>query len=163
MCGLNLKATHPNTRSSKQKQYTDGNATNYVAELDCLTHSQTPPSKRLLSSNVGLCLALVFMIFAWGTSYKLSLYKVENLTSSTPAKVCTRGSDAAKSDFDHAADGRDAAPMLICLASLVTRYRDAEERPLDRSSHIVMSDRSPLRRAPILYLRPPPHEQDSLD
>jgi hypothetical protein len=120
-------------------------------------------SKGLFSSHGMLCLALVCMIFAWGTGYKLSLYKVECGTSSAPAKVCTRGSDAAKSTFDHAADGPTVALRPLYAAVLISLARGAEEHAVDRPGDEVVSDLSPLRRAPILYLRPPPYEGHFLD
>ena len=103
------------------------------------------------------------MIFVWGTGYKLSLYKVESGTSSAPAKVCTRGSDAAKSAADHAADRRMVAQkplLLLALFSLDQGYETYRANPLREE---VVSDLSPLSRAPILYLRPPPGEGLSLD
>jgi hypothetical protein len=128
-----------------------------------MTQSRTSESEGLLSSCGILCVALVFMIFAWGTGYKLSLYKVESGTSSAPAKVCTRGSDAAKSALDHAADGPTVAQRPLCVAVLISLDQGVEEHPVDQRSDDVVSDLSPLSRAPILYLRPPPDAEHSLD
>ena len=77
-------------------------------------------SKGLLSIYGVLCLILAFLVFAWGTSYKLSLYNRGH--ESTPAKVCTRGSDAAKSALDDAADGRTVAraPLSMAVLSLIS-------------------------------------------
>jgi len=124
---------------------------------------RTSEPKRLLSSYGLLCVALVFMIFAWGTGYKVSLYKVENGTATAPAKVCTRGSDAAKSALDHAADGPMVAQSFLHVAVLLSLDQGAEEHPVDQRSDDVVSDLSPLSRAPILYLRPPPDTEHSLD
>jgi len=120
-------------------------------------------SKGLLSSYGVLCVALVFMIFAWGTGYKLSLYTVEGRISSAPAKVCTRGSDAAKSAFDHAADGPTVAQRPRWVALLLSLDQRVEEHAVDQRSDEIVSDLSPLSRAPILYLRPPPDAGHSLD
>jgi hypothetical protein len=128
-----------------------------------MTQSRTSKSEGLLSTCSILCVALVFMIFAWGTGYKLSLYNVEGGTSSAPAKVCTLGSDAAKSALDHAADGPAVAHTPLYLAVLIALDPGAEEHPVDQRSDDVVRDVSPLRRAPILYLRPPPAAEHSLD
>jgi hypothetical protein len=128
-----------------------------------MTQSRTSEPKGLLSFWSVLCVALVFMIFAWGTAYKLSLYNnVEGGTSSAPAKVCTLGSDAAKSALDYAADGPSVAHGLLCTV-LVSIDPGAEEHPADQRIADVVSDLSPLSRAPILYLRPPPNAEHSLD
>lgn len=111
----------------------------------------------------GLYLALAFMICAWGTSYKLSLYKAEGTLSFAPAKVCTRGSDAAKSAVDHAATARSLAQIPILVAALFSLDVAPETYPADSRREDAIVDRSPLRRAPILYLRPPPAERLSLD
>ena len=65
-------------------------------------------------------MVLPFMICAWGTAYKLSLYKTE--TNSAPAKVCTRGSDAAKSSVSQAIDWPQSQWEWRCNA-------DARELP----------------------------------
>jgi hypothetical protein len=103
------------------------------------------------------------MIFAWGTGYKLSLYKVESAPCSAPAKVCTRGSDAARNAIDHAAD--DPVPAQASLIATVLFSLDsfAEPYAIHRLQDEVASDLSPLSRAPILYLRPPPDQANALD
>jgi hypothetical protein len=69
-----------------------------------------------------LCLVLPVLIFVWGTAYKLSLYKTDQ--GGAPAKVCTRGSDAAKTVVSQAINGRKvlgngtAAPMLAGFSLL---------------------------------------------
>jgi hypothetical protein len=103
------------------------------------------------------------MVFVWGTSYKLSLYKVERATTSAPAKVCTRGSDAARSAVDQAADGPQVGQTALLVAALFDFDETAETYPLDRRREEAVHDLSPLRRAPILYLRPPPYEGHLLD
>ena len=96
------------------------------------------------------------MVFAWGTSYKLSLYNPGH--EGSPAKVCTRGSDAAKNALEHAADGDTLAPALFSMAVLFSLPQGTENYSLDRLRDEVATDLSPLGRAPILYLRPPPDE-----
>jgi hypothetical protein len=115
--------------------------------------------KGLLSFYGVLCLSLAFMVFAWGTSYKLSLYKAGR--ESSPAKVCTRGSDAAKAALDDAADGHPVAQAPLGMAVLFSFIQGTEDYPIDRLRDEVVSDLSPLCRAPILYLRPPPDERRS--
>ena len=117
-------------------------------------------TKGLLSFSGALCLALAFMVFAWGTNYKLSLYHADH--SSSPAKVCTRGSDNAKSVLDHAANGRTVghatlSTLLLFSVLVMTEMRST----MWRRAEVVM-DLSPLSRTPILHLRPPPRMQRSL-
>ena len=101
------------------------------------------------------------MVFVWGTNYKLSLYKAGHQGS--PAKVCTRGSDAAKNALDHAAGDSAAAHPPLSIAILSSPLQRIENYCLDRLSDDAVSDRSPLNRAPILHLRPPPDNGRSLD
>ena len=99
------------------------------------------------------------MVFAWGTNYKLSLYKVGHEAS--PAKVCTRGSDAAKNALDHAAGGSTVVHTPLSMAVLFSPLQGTEDYPVDRLRDEAIIDRSPLGRAPILYLRPPPDNRVS--
>ena len=101
------------------------------------------------------------MVFAWGTSYRLSLYKAGR--ESSPAKVCTRGSDAAKSELDQAAGAHTLDQLPFRIAALFALPQGTEDYSLDRLRDEAVSDQSPLSRAPILYLRPPPDERRSLD
>jgi hypothetical protein len=125
--------------------------------------SQTRISERkgLLSFYGVLCVYLAFMVFAWGTSYKLSLYNPGH--ESSPAKVCTRGSDAAKNALEHAADGHALSPAPVCIAVLFAFPQGPEDYALDRLRDEAMIDLSRLNRAPILYLRPPPDKRPLLD
>ena len=117
--------------------------------------------KGSLSVSGFLCLTLAFMVFAWGTNYKLSLYKAGH--ESSPVKVCTRGSDAAKSALDQAAGAPTLAQMPLRIAALFSLPQGTEVHSLERPSDEAVSDLSPLSQAPILYLRPPPDERRSLD
>jgi hypothetical protein len=101
------------------------------------------------------------MVFAWGTNYKLSLYKTGHETS--PAKVCTRGSDAAKSALVHAASSTKVEHALLSITVLFSPIQGTENPPACRPRDEVIIDRSPLGRAPILYLRPPPYEGCAID
>jgi hypothetical protein len=75
-----------------------------------------------------LCVVLPFLIFGWGTSYKLSLYKTDHGVA--PAKVCTRGSDAAKTGVSQAVNGRKivgngpAAPIPASFSFLRPRSQN---------------------------------------
>jgi hypothetical protein len=120
-----------------------------------------PAAKGLLSFGGVLCVSLAFMVFAWGTNYKLSLYKAGHETS--PAKLCTRGSDAEKSALDHAACTHTLAQMPFRIAALFSLPQWTEDYSADRLTNEAVSDLSPLRRAPILYLRPPPSKGRSLE
>jgi hypothetical protein len=131
--------------------------------LQCGAQTRVSVPKGFLSLYGGLCLALALMIFAWGTGYKLSLYKVVGGPCSAPAKVCTRGSDAAKSAATHLADGQDVAQTPVLVASLYSLDERAGSYPVDRQRGEAAMDLSPLRRAPILNLRPPPSQGRPLD
>jgi hypothetical protein len=98
-------------------------------------------------------MVLPFAIFAWGTAYKLSLYKTKKMGA--PAKVCTRSSDAAKSSVNQVIDGRKlvgngiARPPLVDLSVVLLGRRKvalAEARQTNL----------PLQFSPILAARPPP-------
>jgi hypothetical protein len=108
-----------------------------------------------------LCISLVLTVFAWGTGYKLSLYNPGH--ESSPAKLCTRGSDPAKNALEHAVGGNAVAQAPLISAVLFSLPQETEDDPLDRLSDDAVSDLSPLSRAPILYLRPPPDEGRALD
>jgi hypothetical protein len=131
------------------------------AEMERVPQTRIAEQKGLLSFYGILCVSLAIMVFAWGTSYRLSLYKAEH--QSFPAKVCTRGSDAAKNAFDQAADGHTLAQTPFIMAVLFSLPEGTEDRSFDRLSDETVSDLSPLSRAPILYLRPPPDEGRALD
>jgi hypothetical protein len=108
-----------------------------------------------------LCVSLAFMVFAWGTSYKLSLYKAEHQGS--PAKLCTRGSDPARNALDHAAGGSAVAHAPLNIAVLFSPLQGTGDDLVDRLRDEAIIDRSPLSRAPALNLRPPPDEGRVLD
>jgi hypothetical protein len=118
-----------------------------------MSQTRISEPKGLVSFYGVLCVYLAIMVFAWGTSYKLSLYHPGH--ESSPAKVCTRGSDAAKSALDQAAGAPTLAQMPL--------PQGTEVHSLERPSDEAVSDLSPLSQAPILYLRPPPDERRSLD
>jgi hypothetical protein len=99
------------------------------------------------------------MVFAWGTNYKLSLYKAGHQDS--PAKVCTRGSDPSKNALDHAEGGNALAQASPSIAVLFSLPQGTEDYPFDRLSDEAVSDLSPLSGAPILFLRPPPYQRVS--
>jgi hypothetical protein len=129
--------------------------------LESISQTRILGSKRLLSFGGALCVSLAFMVFAWGTNYKLSLYKTGHETS--PAKLCTRGSDAAKNAMGHTAGARTLAPTPLRIAALFSHPRETKSYPADWLSSEAICDLSPLRRAPILYLRPPPDKRRWLD
>jgi len=132
--------------------------------LENVSPTRTSRPEELFSFCGVLCVFLAIMVFAWGTNYKLSLYKAGH--EGSPAKVCTRGSDAAKNAVAQSARGGAAAAAteapsdVAVLSSLVRR---TETFPVDWLRDEAVIDRSPLSRAPILYLRPPPDERFFLD
>jgi hypothetical protein len=117
-------------------------------------------AKRLPLFRVVLCFSLSFLVFAWGTNYKLSLYKAHR--EGSPAKVCTRGSDAAKSVLEQAVErcameqAPFATPLLVPLFDS-TEYNRSDQLRDETSGHLL-----PLSQSLILHLRPPPDDQRSL-
>jgi hypothetical protein len=130
------------------------------AKLEGAIPTRAAKAKGLLSLRGVVCLLLGFMVFAWGTNYRLSLYKTEHRIS--PAKVCTRGSDAAKNALDHVADGHNTTQSPPGMAVLSSLFPETRDLLFDRLSDDSVIDLSPLSSAPILYLRPPPDELLSL-
>ena len=121
--------------------------------MDAFKHARPSRSEWRFSLCRLLCVVLPLLIFAWGTAYKLSLYKTD--PGGAPAKVCTRGSDAAKNIVTQAIDGRKvigngaALPMLVSFPILQPRHRDVA---WFESYKAIL----PLHSWPILAARPPP-------
>lgn len=126
-----------------------------------MSQSRIAEPKGSVSFCGALCVSLAIMVFAWGTSYKLSLYYAGHENS--PAKVCTRGSDAAKSAVDHSVGGNTVVHTPLGIPDRFSPLQGAGDIPVDRLRDEAIIDRSPLSRAPILYLRPPPFDGLSLD
>jgi hypothetical protein len=100
---------------------------------------------------------LSLMIFAWGTSYKLSLYKPDHGVA--PAKVCTRGSDAAKSYVSAALNGRRTVghgivPSLPVYVSVAVP--EVREVASEQAKQVTLR----LLSVPIRAARPPPFRFD---
>ena len=131
------------------------------AKLEKASQNRNPIHKGLISFYGAVCISLAFTVFAWGTAYRLSLYSPGCETS--PAKLCTRGSDSAKDALDHAAGGNAVAHAPLGIAVLFSLLQGADGYPVDRLRDEAVIDLSPLSRAPILCLRPPPDEGRSLD
>jgi hypothetical protein len=121
--------------------------------LNALTHTRWSQPKWRFPLCGLLSVILPFMILAWGTAYKLSLYK--SSVNGAPAKVCTRGSDAAKSGVSAAIDGRKIVGTGL-MPSLPVKFRLATPEPID----VALSDATqivlPLQSAPVHAARPPP-------
>jgi hypothetical protein len=100
------------------------------------------------------------MVFVWGTTYKLSLYKAGRERS--PAKVCTRGSDAAKNALEQATDGTIVVQTPIRVTGIVDLLRSTGDSRFDRLRDQQADKISFVRQSPILYFRPPPDGQLSL-
>lgn len=119
-------------------------------------------SKARVGLPFGMKAALLFLaiaVFIWGLQSKLALYKASS--HDAPAKLCTRASDAAKSDCDHATDGGklEQGTLLPALLSL-TRLMPLHLLPSDAQDELARC-LSPLRSTPILHLRPPPVEPNA--
>jgi hypothetical protein len=106
-------------------------------------------------------LLLALMVFAWGTAYKLSLYKASPKDGTAPAKLCTRASEAARSALRDAADGQ-----ALTLVSLATLFFAGAVTSHDLCARGV-EDGQPVHPSPFhppaaLDLRPPPMRALSL-
>jgi hypothetical protein len=103
--------------------------------------------------------ALAFAVFAWGTSYKLSLYHHEYSGRTMPeAKLCTRASDAAR--LNVAAAVNNAHPetsSLLPLLYLLTQSHPHAEQPVPQ---LARRNTPPTPGetgfSPHLFFRPPP-------
>jgi hypothetical protein len=128
-----------------------------TTELQAAFQTRRFEARGLLSFRRVLCVSLSLMVFVWGTTYKLSLYKAERALS--PAKLCTRGSDAAKNALEQATDGRIVARAPIRITWVINLLvcngdsRFARLRDQEAGTPLL------LRLFPRLYLRPPPDEQ----
>jgi hypothetical protein len=131
------------------------------AKLEKASQNRNALHKGLIAFYGVVCISLAFTVFAWGTSYKLSLYTGDH--QSSPAKLCTRGSDTTKNGLDHATGGKAVVRAHQGIAVLFSPLQKAQAYIFDRPSDEAVSDLSPLSRAPILYLRPPPDDGRTLD
>lgn len=129
--------------------------------LEIVSHTRSLIQRRLISFYGVVCITLALSVFAWGTSYKLSLYTTHH--QSSPAKLCTRGSSPAKSALNHAVGAGSVAPASLRMAIFFSLPQRMEVLFFDRLGEEAVSDLSPLGQAPILYLRPPPDEGRSVD
>ncbi len=101
-------------------------------------------------------LLLAFMVFVWGTGYKLSLYKSLREDGSTPAKLSTRTSDVAQSELQDAT--ADPRPIKIVSVATPLPIPSAKQRTSSRDG---IEDGQPINPTPFhppsaLDLRPPP-------
>jgi len=105
-----------------------------------------------------LFLLLALMVFAWGTGYKLSLYKAPPKDGTAPAKLCTRSSDKAWSAIFDATQGSEptallSLPTLLFAAALT--YRTLGPRDIEDGQPMHPS---PFHPPSALDLRPPPRK-----
>jgi hypothetical protein len=104
---------------------------------------------------VGLFLVLGALVVLWGTEYKLSLYKAEP-TMQTPAKLCTRSSDTARSQVHLAIrPAETAAPLPDTITVSVDADRHGAEA-VALATPVDVSLPSSPREAPQVAFRPPP-------
>lgn len=99
---------------------------------------------------LGIC------VVAWGAAYKCSLYKSQQEQAKTlQAKLCTRASEAAKSDVEYTVKGgNDTAFILIALTQLF-------DLPVFKAVDAVLDDFQPhpvptLEHSSPHLRRPPP-------
>jgi len=101
-------------------------------------------------------LLLALLVFAWGTGYKLSLYKALREDGSTPAKLCTRISDMAKSALldsteDHRVRTLHSFVAPLCAPAIASH--DWTRRSMEDGQAV---NPSPFHPPAALDLRPPP-------
>jgi len=121
--------------------------------LNAFIQHRRPQSNSRLPLVGLLCVILSFMIFAWGTSYKLSLYKPDE--GLAPAKVCTRGSDVAKSMVSHAIDGRKPiAQNIVASLPVYASNQFSDVQSLGWLEALTVF--TPLPSSTIRAARPPP-------
>lgn len=128
--------------------------------LTVTLHSR-PCSTRRLGQILAITLPLLLgmMVLAWGTGYKVSLYKVKpEANTSAPVKLCTRSSDVAKSDVDSATSHHEAvqAPLVFALLSF-SESEPQTIRALSSRTDFVLVPPS-LYLIPSVDRRPPPSE-----
>ena len=102
-------------------------------------------------------LLLALMVLGWGTGYKLSLYHSHATRAATPAKLCTRASDMAKSELDRAATRtvvEHRTPLWAVLVVSGIELFPTLRREEDGSGLVPKA--SPSRFSPASYRRPPP-------
>lgn len=109
-----------------------------------------------------LVLLLALSIFAWGTSYKLSLFTGSQPGGVPPAKLCKLTSDNAKSQVDHAVEGHTVALSSVSADTGSTLRENVFvlHEQVARSGGI--ESLAPLRSAPVLHLRPPPSSDEPM-
>jgi hypothetical protein len=112
------------------------------------------PTSRLKAT---VLLLMALSVLVWGTTYKLSLYKSSAEQYRTPAaKLCTRGSEAAKNNVDasvHEVPSRAAVPVATSVELLNETERRAHVLPVEPPRPRAFLA---VRYAPALFLRPPP-------
>ena len=101
-------------------------------------------------------LLLALAVIAWGTSYKLSLYKASGAEGLTPAKLCTRASDIVKGQLDDATDGHNILHQVSLPNFVRVQVKLAFPIFCRIAQDGLASEFSPLLEAPVLHLRPPP-------
>lgn len=105
-------------------------------------------------------LLLALLVFAWGTSYKLSLYKaLRERDGATPAKLCTRVSDTARSGLIDASEGHRAMALVARWMPLFAPAMASPDSYRRRMEDGQSMNPSPFRPPAALDLRPPPMQQ----
>jgi hypothetical protein len=117
-----------------------------------------PPNRRQVGWSPGsfFFLLLALAVIAWGTSYKLSLYKASAAEGLTPAKLCTRASDIVKGQLDDATDGHNILHQVSLPNFVRVQVKLAFPIFCRIAQDGLASEFSPLLEAPVLHLRPPP-------
>lgn len=103
-----------------------------------------------------LLLLLAFMVFAWGTGYKLSLYKGLREDGSTPAKLSTRASDVAQSELQHATAEQGPIEIISVAIPITTKGVASCASCRDMKEDGQPINPSPFHPPSALELRPPP-------
>lgn len=102
-------------------------------------------------------LLLAALVLAWGTAYKVSLYRQARITRA-PAKLCTHASDSAKSQADASLLPAPEPLLEIVLFSgtVLLLWRSLAYEPVRTPALFALAP--PLRFAsiPQIAFRPPP-------
>ena len=102
-----------------------------------------------------LLLVLGFLVFCWGTSYKVSLYENAG-PGRAPAKLCTRASDDSKAEVERAVDGSLCAIGLLFVALVITPGHEEFVAALPRERCDQTRRRRRAFASPAWLRRPPP-------
>jgi hypothetical protein len=129
-------------------------------EAAVLRESSTKNGPRLRPALAGwltVCFLLLMgaLVFFWGTEYKLSLYKADP-TMQTPAKLCTRSSESARSEMHLAIRPSEAATPLLDAIAIGSYTASKSPAVIPTTIPLDISLPSYSKDLPQVAFRPPP-------